>query len=135
MIDRSHKLPVAKQCRILKLTRSSIYYRPRPIMTSDLELMHRMDKLHLEYPFAGARMLRSMLRREGHSIGRRHTRTLMRKMGITALYRKPSTSRRHPAHPVYPYLLKNLKIERSNHVWAADITYIPMKRGFVICVS
>jgi len=105
------------------------------VYNADLQLMHRMDKLHLEYPFAGARMLRSMLRREGHSIGRRHTRTLMRKMGITALYRKPSTSRRHPAHPVYPYLLKNLKIERSNHVWAADITYIPMKRGFVICVS
>lgn len=131
MIDRSHALPVAKQCRILKLTRSSIYYRSRPVEPADLELMHRMDRLHLEYPFAGSRMLRSMLRREGHSIGRRHTRTLMRKLGITTLYRKPSTSRRHPAHPVYPYLLKNLKIERPNQVWAADITYIPMKRGFV----
>jgi putative transposase len=135
MIDRSQALPVAKQCRILNLTRSSIYYRPRPVETSDLELMHRMDRLHLEYPFAGARMLKDMLRREGHLIGRRHSRTLMRKMGITALYRKPSTSRRHPSHPVYPYLLRNLKIERPNQVWATDITYIPMKRGFVyLCV-
>jgi putative transposase len=135
MIDRSHELPVAKQCRILKLTRSSIYYRQRPVEPNDIDLMHRMDKLHLEYPFAGARMLRDMLKREGHFIGRRHTRTLMRKMGITALYRKPSTSRRHPSHPIYPYLLKNLKIERRNQVWAADITYIPMKRGFVyLCV-
>ena len=135
MIDRSHKLPVAKQCRILKLTRSSVYYRPRPEEPADLALMHRIDKLHLEYPFAGARMLRSMLRREGNFIGRRHTRTLMMRMGITALYRKPSTSRRHPAHPVYPYMLKNLKIDRPNQVWAADITYIPMRRGFVyLCV-
>jgi len=131
MIDRSHELPVAKQCRILKLARSSVYYRPRPVVPSDLELMHRMDKLHLEYPFAGARMLKDLLVHEGHTIGRRHTKTLMRKMGITALYQKPSTSRRHPAHPIYPYLLKNLKIERSNQVWAADITYIPMRRGFV----
>ena len=131
MIDRSHELPVAKQCRILKLARSSVYYRPRPVEPSDLELMHRMDKLHLEYPFAGARMLKDLLVHEGHTIGRRHTKTLMRKMGITALYQKPSTSRRHPAHPVYPYLLKNLKIERPDQVWAADITYIPMRRGFV----
>lgn len=135
MIDRTHELPVSKQCRVLKLTRSSIYYQPRPVEPTDLELMHRMDRLHLDYPFAGARMLMSILKREGHVVGRRHTRTLMKKMGIHALYRKPSTSRRHPAHPVYPYLLKSLKIERPNQVWAADITYIPMKRGFVyLCV-
>jgi len=134
MIDRSHELPVAKQCRILKLTRSSIYYRPRPVEPTEIELMHRIDKIHLEYPFAGSRMLTSMLRREGFGIGRRHTRTLMKKMGIHALYRKPHTSKRHPAHPVYPYLLKGLKIERPNQVWAADITYIPMRRGFVYLV-
>ncbi len=134
MIDRSHELPVAKQCRILDLPRSSIYYRSRLTGPDDLELMHRIDRLHLEYPVAGARMLMSMLRHEGYVIGRRHTRTLMKKMDMHALYRKPHTSRRHPAHPVYPYLLKGLKIERPNHVWAADITYILMRRGFVYLV-
>jgi len=131
MIDRNHKLPVSNQCRILKLSRSSVYYRPRPVSPSDLELMRRIDELHLEYPFAGARMLRDLLRQGGHLIGRRHTGTLMRKMGINALYRKPNTSKRHPMNPVYPYLLRNLKIDRPNQVWAGDITYIPMKRGFV----
>ncbi len=131
MINPSHKMPVAKQCRTLELPRSSVYYLPRQVLPSDLVLMRRIDELHLEYPFAGARMLMSMLRREGHKIGRRHTSTLMKKMGINALYCKPNTSKRHPAHKVYPYLLRNIKIERPNHVWAADITYIPMKRGFV----
>ncbi len=131
MINPSHKLPVTRQCRTLKLSRSSVYYLPRPVLPADLALMHRIDKLHLDYPFAGARMLRDMLRREGHLVGRRHVSTLMRRMRISAIYRKPNTSRRHPGHQVYPYLLRNLKIERPNHVWAADITYIPMKRGFV----
>ena len=131
MIDRNHKLSVARQCRTLKLSRSSVYYRPRPVLPADLELMHRIDKLHLEYPFAGARMLRDMLRREGHLVGRRHVSTLMKRMRIGAIYRKPNTSRRHPTNQVYPYLLRNMKIERPDHVWAADITYIPMKRGFV----
>ncbi len=134
MIDRSHELPIAKQCRILDLTRSNIYYRSLPTGPDDLDLMHRIDRLHLEYPFAGSRMLTSMLRREGYVIGRRHTRTLMRKMGIHALYRKPHTSKRHPEHPIYPYLLKGLTIERPNQVWAADITYIPMRRGFMYLV-
>jgi len=115
----------------LKRSRSSVYYIPRPVLPADLELMRRIDKLHLDYPFAGARMLRDLLRREGHLIGRRHVSTLMRRMRIGAIYCKPNTSRRHPSHQVYPYLLRNLKIERPNHVWAADITYIPMKRGFV----
>src|SRR5208283_2964155 len=131
MIDHSHKLPVTRQCRTLKLLRSSVYYLPRPVLPADLALMRRIDKLHLDYPFAGARMLRDLLRREGHLVGRRHVSTLMKRMGIGAIYRKPNTSRRHPSHQVYPYLLRNLKIERPNHVWAADITYIPMKRGFV----
>lgn len=131
MIDRAHDLPVARQCRILWLARSTAYYRPQEASEADLVLMRRIDELHLEYPFAGSRMLRDLLKRDGHQIGRKHVATLMKKMGIEALYRKPNTSRRHPAHPVYPYLLRNMEIMRPNHVFAADITYIPMKRGFV----
>jgi putative transposase len=131
MIDRTHDLPVARQCRILSLARSTAYYRLQEAGEADLGLMRRIDELHLDYPFAGSRMLRDMLRREGHQIGRKHVTTLMKKMGVEALYKKPDTSRRHPAHPVYPYLLRNLEITRPNHVFAADITYIPMKRGFV----
>ncbi|SCC93796.1 4'-phosphopantetheinyl transferase superfamily protein (fragment) [Thiomonas sp. X19] len=97
----------------------------------DLALMRRMDELHLEHPFAGSRLLRDLLRREGHLVGRLHVGTLMARMGIEALYKKPNTSRKHPRHPIYPYLLRGLKIERANQVWAMDITYIPMARGFV----
>lgn len=131
MIARDHKLPVAQQCQILELSRSTAYYQPRPVSDADLALMCRIDELHLEHPFAGARLLRDMLRRESHKVGRKHVATLMERMGIEALYRKPNTSKRHPVHAVYPYLLRNLNIIRSNHVWAADITYIPMRRGFV----
>jgi putative transposase len=131
MIDRTHKLPVVRQCQILALPRSTAYYRAQETKSEDLVLMRRMDEIHLERPFAGSRMLRDMLRLEGNSVGRKHIGTLMKKMGIEAIYKKPNTSRRHPAHQVYPYLLRNLEITRSNHVWAADITYIPMKRGFV----
>jgi putative transposase len=131
MIDRTHVLPVVRQCQILSLARSTAYYRPQEVSETDLALMRRIDALHLEYPFAGSRMLRDMLRREGHRIGRKHVATLMKKMGIEALYKKPNTSRRHPAHPVYPYLLRHLEITRPNQVFAADITYLPMKRGFL----
>ncbi len=131
MIDRKHKLPVTRQCRVLSLSRSSAYYRPRPESQADLDLMRRIDELHLKYPFMGTRMLRSKLRREGYTVGRRHVGTLMSKMGIHALYCKPNTSKRHPEHKIYPYLLRNLDINRPNQVWAADITYIPMKRGFI----
>lgn len=131
MIDRDHKLPVNKQCRILKLSRSSIYYQPRPITELTLKLMRRIDELHLEYPFAGSRMLREMLFKEGWKVGRRRVRTLMKKMGISALYRKPNTSKPRPGHTIYPYLLRDMEITRPNQVWAADITYIPMKKGFV----
>jgi len=131
MIDRTHNLPVARQCQILSLARSTAYYQPQEISEADLVLMRRIDDLHLEYPFAGSRMLRDILRREGYSIGRKHVGTLMKKVGIEALYKKPNTSRRHPEHGVYPYLLRNVEINRANHVWAADISYIPMKRGFV----
>ncbi len=131
MIDRSHDLPVIRQCQILSLARSTAYYRPQEVCELDLALMRRMDALHLELPFAGSRMLRDLLRREGFSVGRKRVARLMKKMGIEALYKKPNTSRRHPAHPIYPYLLRNLEINRPNQVFAADITYIPMKRGFV----
>ena len=131
MIDRTHTLPVARQCQLLKLARSTAYYQPRPVSDTALALMRRIDELHLQYPFAGARMLRDVLRREGYTVGRRQVATLMRRMGITAIYRTPRTSQRHPAHRIYPYLLRQLTITRPNHVWATDITYIPMQRGFV----
>jgi putative transposase len=131
MIDPAHKLSVVRQARLLELSRSSVYYRPEPTSGSDLALMRRLDELHLEYPFAGSRMLRDMLRRDGQAVGRKRVSTLMRKMGIEALYRRRNTSQRHAGHRIYPYLLRNLPIERPNHVWAMDITYLPMKRGFV----
>ncbi len=131
MIDRTHELPIIRQCEILQLARSTAYYQPQPISPEDLALMRRIDELHMDWLFADARMLSKILKLEGQPVGRRHISTLMKRMGIHALYRKPNTSRRHPAHKVYPYLLRNLPITRSNQVWAADITYIPMKRGFV----
>lgn len=121
MIDRSHKLPLTRQAKALGICRGSIYYRSRPVSDADLALMRRIDELHLEYPFAGSRMMRDLLRREGAVAGRRHVGTLMRRMGIEALYRKRNTSRRHPCHPVYPYLLRGLKVTRPNQVWAADV--------------
>jgi putative transposase len=131
MIDRADPLPVARQAEALGLSRSTVYYQPRPVSDADLALMRRIDELHLDYPFAGSRMLRDFLNREGISVGRKHVATLMRRMGIEALYRKPNTSKRHPAHTVYPYLLRGLTIDRPNQVWAMDLTYIPMARGFV----
>jgi putative transposase len=131
MIDHGHELPVARQARALGISRSSVYYRPMPVSEGDLRLMRRIDEIHLEYPFAGSRMLRDILRREGFISGRRHVATLMRRMNIEALYRRPNTSRRHPTHPVYPYLLRGMTVTRPGQVWAMDITYIPMSRGFV----
>jgi putative transposase len=131
MIDRTPALPVVRQGQLLKLARSTTYDQPTPVSEAELALMRRIDALHLAHPFAGARMLRDLLQRDGHAIGRRHVATLMRRMGIEAVYRKPHTSQRHHAHNVYPYLLRDLEISRPNHVWAADITYIPMARGFV----
>jgi len=131
MIDRTHPLPVVRQCQLLQLARSTAYYQPTPVSETTLALMRRIDELHLQYPFAGARMLRDLLRQEGHAVGRRQVATLMRRMGIEALYRKPSLSRRHPAHQIDPYLLRDLSISRPHHVWAADIPDIPMARGFM----
>ena len=135
MIDPSHDLAVCRQTELLEISRSNVYYLPEPVCEADLVLMRRIDELHLNFPFAGARMLRDMLKLEGFEVGRKHVRTLMGKMGIAALYRKRKTSVAHPAHPIYPYLLTNLTIERANHVWATDLTYIPMKRGFVYLVA
>jgi putative transposase len=135
MIDHNHALPVARQARALGISRSSVYYRPIPVSDGDLRLLRRIDELHLEYPFAGSRMLRDMLRREGFISGRRHVATLMRRMSIEALYRRPNTSRRHPAHLVHPYLLRGLAVTRPGQVWAMDITYIPMSRGFVFLAA
>lgn len=131
MIDRTHPLPIKRQAQVVGISRGTVYYHPEPIPAADLALMRRIDELHLEWPFAGARMLRDLLHREGVEIGRRHVGTLMRRMGIQALYRKPNTSKRHPKHAVHPYLLRGLAIERANQVWAMDITYIPMAHGFV----
>ena len=131
MIDRSHALPVVRQAKLLSLSRGSVYYKPRAVSAADLAIMRRIDELHLDYPFAGSRMLRDMLAGEGIAIGRRHVATLMKRMGIEALYRRPSTSRPAPGHKIYPYLLRGLAIDRPNQVWAMDITYIPMARGFV----
>lgn len=131
MIDRNHDLPVSRQARELGISRGSVYYRPRPTSSDDLALMRRIDKLHLEYPFAGARMLSDLLAGEGIRVGRLHVSTLMKRMGIEAIYRKPNTSKPAPGHKVYPYLLRRLAVTRPNQVWAMDITYIPMARGFV----
>src|ERR1700716_1258192 len=128
MIDTEHRLPVVRQAQLLELSRSSVYYLPRPTSSEDLALMRRIDELHLERPFAGSRMMRDFLKGEGHFIGRKHVATLMRTMGIEALYQKPKPSRRPAAPRIYPSLLRPLPIERPNHVWAMDITYVPMAR-------
>ena len=131
MIDREHDLSIKKQADVLNISRGSVYYLPRPVPAADLKLMRRIDELHLELPFAGARMLRGLLAGEGSRIGRRHITTLMRRMGIEALYRRPRTTKPEPGHKIYPYLLRAMPVTRPNHVWAMDITYIPMAKGFV----
>jgi putative transposase len=131
MIDRSHDLPITRQAQVLSISRASVYYRPRAVSHADLAIMRRMDELHLEYPFAGSRMLRDLLTAEGFKIGRQHVTTLMKRMRMETLYRKPNTSKPAPGHKIYPYLLRNLAVTGPNHVWAMDITYIPMARGFV----
>jgi putative transposase len=128
MIDREHDLSLVRQAEVLDLSRSSLYYATKQPCDADLELMREIDRLHLEHPFAGARMLRDMLRANGYNVGRRHVGTVMRLMGIAALYRKRSTSKRNPQHQVFPYLLRNLTIERPNHVWAADISVLQQHR-------
>lgn len=131
MIDRSHDLPLTRQAKVLQLSRSSLYYQSRPVPPADLAIMRRLDELHLEYPFAGSRMLRDLLRGEGVGIGRQRVATMMKRMRIAAVYRRPNTSKPAPGHKIYPYLLRGLPVERPNQVWAMDITYVPMARGFV----
>ena len=131
MIERSHDLPITRQAKVLNISRGSVYYKPRPVSAEDLSIMRRIDELHLDYPFAGSRMLRDMLCREGRQIGRQRVATLMKDMGIEAIYRRPNTSKPAPGHKIYPYLLRGLTVDGPNQVWAMDITYIPMARGFV----
>ena len=131
MIDREHDLPVTKQAAIVGIARSTVYYLPRPVSAEDLALMHQIDKLHTKFPFAGSRMLRGMLAFAGSKVGRRHVKTLMQRMGIEALYRKPRTTKPGPGHKIYPYLLRDVAVTKPNQVWATDITYIPMAKGFV----
>ena len=131
MINREHGLSVTAQAKALGISRGSVYYKPRPISAADLTLMRRIDELHLDYPFAGSRMLQALLKREGHSVGRLHVATCMKKMGLEAIYRRPNTSKPAPGHKIHPYLLRDLKVEKPNQVWAMDITYVPMAKGFV----
>jgi putative transposase len=135
MIDREHPLPITKQCRILQLSRSGIYYMPHPVSDADRKLMRLIDEIHLELPHLGSRGMKSELKMMGHKAGRIHVRTLMRRMGIEALYKKPRLSRPHPDHKIYPYLLRGLDITKANAVWCSDITYIPMAKGFCYLVA
>jgi len=136
MVDpKQPTLSIAKQCRLLNITRSSFYYKPHPVKAEDLELMRLIDRQYLKTPTWGSRSMRSHLRRLGYKINRKRVQRLMRLMGLEAIYPKPRTSRAHPEHKIYPYLLRDLSIERANQVWAADITYIPMSRGFMYLVA
>jgi len=135
MIDRTHALPITRQAQELGISRGSVYYLPRPTSDADLAIMRRLDELHMDFPFAGSRMLRDLLADEGIKVGRLHVATLMKKMAIEAIYRRPNTSKPAPGHKVYPYLLRKLAVTRPNQVWATDITYIPMARGFVYLIA
>jgi len=135
MITPEHPLPITRQCRLLDLARSSFYYRPKPISARDLELMRAIDEIHLAYPFYGSRRIMHELRGRGYKVGRGHVSKLMRKMGICAIYRRPRTTIPDIKHKVYPYLLKDMDITRAGQAWCADITYLPMARGFAYLVA
>jgi putative transposase len=135
MVERGHSLPMTRQCELLALARSSVYYQPAPVSQTDLELMRLIDESHLERPFFGSRRVRDWLEDHGHDVNRKRVQRLMRLMGLTAIGPKPNTSRPRVGHTVYPYLLGDLTIERANQAWAADITYIPMARGFLYLVA
>jgi len=135
MIDRTHSLPVTRQCQLLDLNRSTVYYQPRGVSDDDLRLMRRIDEMHLKRPFYGSRRIRDWLQDEGFPVNRKRVQRLMQQMGIAALYPKANTSRPGKGHKIYPYLLRGLDINRPNQVWATDMTYIPMARGFVYVVS
>jgi len=135
LVDHADVLPVVTQCQLLKVARSTVYYRPVAADPDDLAVMRRIDELHLAYPFYGSRRMAVVLRDDGWLVNRKRVQRLMRLMGLEAIYQKPNTSRRHPDHMVYPYLLRGLSIDRPNQVWCADITYIPMAKGFVYLVA
>lgn len=136
LVDRADAdLSIVAQCRLLRVARSTLYWRPAPVSADDLALMRRLDEQYLSTPFYGARRMVAVLRREGWAVNRKRVRRLMRLMGVEAIYQKPHTSRRHPQHTVYPYLLRDLLINRPNQVWCADITYIPLAKGFVYLVA
>ncbi len=130
MIDRDSKLSISRQADLLNMSRGSVYYLPKSVSERDLELMRRLDELHLKHPFMGARMLRDQLHDQGIAVGRKHVKTLMQRMGMAALYCKPNTSKQQPGHKIYPYLLRGMAIHRSNQVWALDTTYIRLAKGF-----
>ncbi len=135
MIDKEDRLPLTRQCKILNLSRSSIYYTPVVLNDRDRELMRLIDEIHLEEPYWGTRGIKNELLNRGHRIGRSHVRTLMRKMGIEAVYQKRRLSKPHPGHTVYPYLLKGMTITKANAVWYSDVTSIPMAKGFCYLVA
>jgi len=136
MIARPHtQFTIQEQCAMLKVPRSTLYYKPEPVSDDELKLMRRIDEIYTKWPFYGSRRLVAELRGEGYVVNRERVRRLMRVTGIEAIYQKPNTSRKHPQHKIYPYLLKNLAIDRPNQVWCADITYIPMKQGWVYLVA
>ncbi len=135
MIDRNHALPVIRQARALGVSRSSVYDIPQPVPAEDPNLVRRLDEMYLDHPCAGARMLWDLLRRDGVAVGRRHVSTLMKRMGIEAIYRQPNTSKPAPGHKIYPYVLRGVTIDQPNQVWAKDISYMPMRRDFVYLVA
>lgn len=135
MINKRHALPVARQCKILDLSRSSLYYQPVPVKEEDLNIMSLIDEIHLRYPFYGSRRISDELRDNGFHVSRGRVSRFMKRMGIEALYRKPRLSKPHPGHKVYPYLLRDLIIDHANQVWATDISYIPLAKGYVYLVA
>jgi putative transposase len=135
MINHQHPLPVTRQCQLLALARSSVYYTPQPVSAATLAVMRQLDELHLEHPFAGSRMLRDLLRLRGVVVGRKRVATLLRRMGIEAFYRSPRTTQPHPGNRVFPYLLRDRDITAPNQVWAMDLTYLPMRHGFLYLVA
>lgn len=130
MIDRQSKLSIGQQTKLLGISRGSVYYLPKPVSERDLDIMKRLDQLHLKHPFMGARMLRDQLHEQDIAVGRKHVKTLMQRMEIAALYCKPNTSKKQPGHQIYPYLLRGMAIDHANQVWALDTTYIPLAKGF-----
>lgn len=135
MIDRAHPtLPVTRQCELLRVSRASVYRRPAPVSAEDLQLMELIDRQYLAHPYYGSRRMAAWLATQGHSVNRKRVQRLMRLMGLIAIYQRPNTSKSSPEHAKYPYLLGGLTIDRVNHVWCTDITYIPITKGFIYLV-